>query len=75
MPSPRDLREDPADCPFRAEPCPRGNLQAMQCQFRVAQDFDPIRRFNDYEVISCAVRHREIHMVRPEAIKFADESF
>lgn len=70
MSSPKDFGPDPVDCPFRGQPCPRGNLQAVQCQFRVAQDFDPVGRFNDYEVISCAVRQHEMSMFRPESVRF-----
>jgi hypothetical protein len=47
-------------CPFLDEPCPQGVAQGLQCQLRVAQDFDPVAHFHDFEVIYCAMCRREI---------------
>lgn len=70
MSSPKDFPSDPVDCPFMAQPCPQGDLQGMQCQFRVAQDFDPVGRFHDFEVVYCALCKNEIRVLRPASITF-----
>jgi hypothetical protein len=51
------------DCPYMSQPCPQGDWQGMQCQFRAAQqDFDPVARFNDFEVIYCAVCKQHVRV-------------
>lgn len=43
------------ECPFLNEPCPQGPEIGKQCQLRVAQDFDPVAKFYEQEVIHCAL--------------------
>lgn len=43
------------DCPFLHEPCPQGPAVGTRCQLRVAQDFDPVAKFYENEVIHCAL--------------------
>lgn len=63
MPTPRhELAPETVQCPFMDAPCPQGATQGLQCLYRVAQDFDPMTRFHDFEVISCALCQREIRV-------------
>ncbi len=50
------------ECPFMTEPCPQGDDSALECQHRVAQDFDPIERFNDFQVVYCAVCQQHVRV-------------
>ncbi|MDZ7289072.1 MAG: hypothetical protein ONB44_15425 [candidate division KSB1 bacterium] len=59
--SPEPFAPVAVDCPFMDRPCPQGAAQGLQCQLRVAQqDFDPMSRFHDAEVIFCALCQKEI---------------
>lgn len=53
------LQQQPARsnvaCPFLGEPCSQGPEVAAHCQLRVAQDFDPVAKFYQQEVIHCAL--------------------
>lgn len=60
MPSKKENVETTATCPFMAKPCPQGYEQGMQCQLRVSQDFDPVGRFNDFQVVYCAVCQQHV---------------
>jgi hypothetical protein len=55
MPAKEANKENDGACPFMAGSCPQGTLQGMQCQYRVSLDFDPVARFNDFQVVYCAV--------------------
>jgi hypothetical protein len=69
MPSKKENVETAATCPFMAEPCPQGYVQGMQCQLRVSQDFDPVGRFNDFQVVYCAVCRQ--HVTIPAGVALA----
>lgn len=58
----RDSNMQAVECPFMAEPCPQGDDMAMECQHRVAQDFDPVERFNDFQVVYCAVCQQHVRV-------------
>jgi len=60
METPGDFPATAVECPFLDGPCPQGDLQGMQCQYRVVQDFDPVGRFHDFEVIYCSVCRKEV---------------
>lgn len=68
MATTNNLQSEPVNCPFLAQPCPQGNAQGMQCQFRVAQDFDPLHRLHDFEVIYCAVCEQQVRVISPESL-------
>ncbi|NUO79885.1 hypothetical protein HUU05_07395 [candidate division KSB1 bacterium] len=59
-------------CPFLKEPCPQGPEVGTNCQLRVAQDFDPVAKFYQQEVIHCRLCDRdfsvaEIQHLAPQA--------
>jgi hypothetical protein len=56
------FNEQTVECPFVAEPCPRGDDAALECQHRVAQDFDPVERFNDFQIVYCAVCQQHVRV-------------
>ena len=56
-------------CLFLQELCPQGSNVAAQCQLRVAQDFDPVAKFYEHEVIHCALCERDFRMAEIQHIK------
>ncbi len=49
-------------CPFLSEPCPQGPEAGKNCQLRVAQDFDPVAKFYQQEVIHCSLCGRDFRV-------------
>jgi hypothetical protein len=62
MPSNSEAAKNAGTCPFMAESCPQGDGAALECRHRVAQDFDPVERFNDFQIVYCAVCQQHVRV-------------
>lgn len=70
MSQPRvEQKSESLDCPFLREPCPQGPDVGAHCQLRVAQDFDPVAKFYEQEVIHCALCDKDFRVAEVQHIR------
>jgi hypothetical protein len=69
----REGKPEAVYCPFLDEPCLRGAEQGLECQLRAAQDFDPMTRFRDFDIIYCAVCRKQIKVSELASFKSLGE--